>query len=122
MSRQKTTRDRLWAALEKDASLRSMCERFTVKKNRAKQLLEEAAKEKQQDKNGRQKGSAYKEERELLPARDLRFDGPYQSKGKEGSHCRMALTAADSRHCIWWVPSGLGKKQSNWWCAACGGQ
>ena len=23
---------------------------------------------------------------------------------------------------IWWVSSGHGKKQCNWWCAACGGQ
>ena len=23
---------------------------------------------------------------------------------------------------IWWVPSGHGKKQCNWWCAAGGGQ
>ena len=22
--------------------------------------------------------------------------------------------------CIWWVSSGQGQKQCNWWCAACG--
>ena len=23
---------------------------------------------------------------------------------------------------VWWVSSGHGEKQRNWWCAACGGQ
>ena len=33
-------------------------------------------------------------------------------------HCRCF----PHEDCIWWVSSGHGKKQCNWWGAACGGQ
>ena len=67
MITQKNPRGRLWAAFRKDGFLQSTWERFTVKKTWDRQLLEEAAKEEQQETNGRrQKIAPYKKELELL--------------------------------------------------------
>ena len=65
-----------------------MWERFTVKKNWAKQLLEEATKEKQQDTTGSwQRESPYTEDLELLrEVGDLKFDA---------SLMRQAFTAGE---------------------------
>ena len=34
----------------------------------------------------------------------------------------MPSTDSRMKTTFWWISSGHGKKQCNWWCAACGGQ
>ena len=45
-----------------------------------------------------------------------------ESNGREGSHCRPQCHRFPIEDHIWWVSTKHGKKQCNWWFAACGGQ